>query len=124
MNSGSEQLVDIQYERRGYKKLTKGHVDRIYYKLDYRGKIIFDSVVFVEIKHGLDRLKPDQIMMRRLLMGLGIKYKLKYLKDYRKNSRTSVTVSLSTAQSLKNLRVYPRETFENIVTRLMKEVGA
>lgn len=74
--SQSEKLIDNKYVNLGYKVLNKGHVDRVYFKLDDKKNIIPESIIFVEIKYNGGRLEYEQAVMRKILESLNLNYKL------------------------------------------------
>lgn len=76
----SERLIDDKYRNRGYNILNKGHVDRIYFKLDDKKNIIPESIIFVEVKSNVDRLKYEQAIMKKIIKSLNLNYKLEYVK--------------------------------------------
>ena len=82
----AENFIDDKYQKQGYKILNKGHPDRIYFKLDEKGKIIPSSILFVEIKYNRDQLKYEQGVMKKILEALNLNYKLEHVpKEFNQN---------------------------------------
>lgn len=95
MVTKSERGVIKKYEKDGYSFVHSGAPDFIFYKPKEDKKEIriedidINSVEFVEVKAGHDKLKFDQKIWKHILTGLGLKYKLveKHRKDKRWNMR-------------------------------------
>lgn len=74
MNYG-ELKVKETYEKRGWKVLRRGSPDFVLFKRNKSGKIL--DVIFVEVKREGEKLRQEQLLYKKILKSLGLKYILK-----------------------------------------------
>ncbi len=76
MVNESERLIKEKYEKQGYKCLSSGFPDFIFFREEDNGNIISNSIFFCEVKSLSDNIKLNQYKCMEILKALGLNVKL------------------------------------------------
>jgi len=74
----NELKIAEKYKKQGYKYIRGGAPDFVFFKVK-NNEIDMDSIKFVEVKYGKDRLSLEQQIYKEILILLGCTYELEYL---------------------------------------------
>ena len=84
----SEKEVRDEFVNKGYKFLTRGHPDFIFYK---ESNGIISDIIFVEVKGGGNNLSEEQVTYSRIMKSLNLNYIVRDNKDKFKTFAQSLT---------------------------------
>ena len=114
----SEIEVKNEFEDKGYTTIRDGHPDFVFYK---ENDGVISDITFVEVKSGSNTLSKEQERYKRVLKSLGLNYQL-----IRKSSPSlhcetkTIKVSEEVLKEIEDSRKYLRETYSDILERLLK----